>query len=52
MTDQNKINSEVLGVLMALDYSYVSKIPNKVMDYLTHNCDINSIPLIDRNKRN
>ena len=45
------INAEVLGVLMALGDKYINKIPSQVMEYITHNCDMNSIPAIDVNKR-
>lgn len=49
--ENQKVNAEILGVLMALGNKYVSKLPESVMEYLTQNCDMNSIPLIDKNKR-
>ncbi len=46
-----KVNTEVLGVLMALGDKYINKIPSSIMQYLLQNSDSNSIPLIDANKR-
>ena len=47
---QDKVNAEVLGVLMGLGIEYINKVPESLMDYLTKNCDKESIPQIDRKK--
>lgn len=47
----DNINTEVLGVLMALGSKYINKIPADVMKQITNNSDITKIPYIDPNKR-
>ena len=49
--DDSIVNAEVIGVLMALGNRYISKIPTSVIKYFIDNCDKNSIPSIDPNKR-
>ena len=49
--NNQKLNAEILGVLMALGYNYINKIPKNVMKHLTENCDVYKIPSIDKNKR-
>lgn len=51
MENNKKINAEVLAVLMALGDKYINKIPSTVMQYLTNNLDLDSMPVIDANKR-
>ena len=48
--NQDKVNAEILGVLMGLGIDYINKLPESLMDYLTKNCDKERIPQIDRNK--
>lgn len=49
--NNEKVNSEVLCVLMALGDTYVNKIPSQVMQYLIKNSKKDYIPEIDKNKR-
>ena len=49
--NNNKVNAEILGVLMALGDKYINKLPSSVMQYLIQNSDKNLIPNIDKNKR-
>ncbi len=49
--NNQKVNAEILAVLMALGDKYISKLPSSVMQYLTQNFDANSMPVIDVNKR-
>ena len=51
ITNNSKVNAEVLGVLMALGNKYIDRLPEQVMKYLTQNADVNSIPAIDANLR-
>lgn len=51
MEESKKIYSEVLGVLLALGNKYVKKLPATIMPYLMKNCNFDSIPVIDKNKR-
>ena len=49
--NNEKVNSEILCVLMALGDTYVNKIPSQVMQYLIKNSKKDYIPEIDKNKR-
>ena len=49
--NNQKLNAEILGVLMALGYNYISKIPENIIQYLIKNCDVYKIPPIDINQR-
>ena len=49
--NNEKVNSEILCVLMALGDTYVNKIPSQVMQYLIKNSNKDYIPEIDKNKR-
>lgn len=51
MEDNKKVNAEILAVLMALGNKYINKLPSSVMQYLTNNFDVNSMPAIDATKR-
>ena len=51
MEESKEIYSEVLGVLLALGNKYVKKLPSTMMPYLMKNCNFDSIPVIDKNKR-
>ena len=46
-----KVNGEIMGVLTALGNTYINRIPSQIMKYLIENCDMQSIPYIDINKR-
>ena len=49
--NSNKVNAEVLSVLLALGDKYINKLPSTVMQYLIQNSDKNLMPRIDANKR-
>lgn len=49
MIDSKVINAELLGVLIALGNNYIKKLPSNMIDYLRDNCDVNKIPIIDKN---
>lgn len=49
--NNNKVNAEVLSVLLALGDKYINKLPSTVMQYLIQNSDKNLMPNIDANKR-
>lgn len=49
--ENNKVNAEILGVLLALGDKYINKLPSSVMEYLTKNSNMSEIPYIDQQKR-
>ena len=51
MTVEEKVNSEVLAILMILGNEYTSKIPDKIMEYLIYTSNLKNLPNIDPNKR-
>lgn len=51
MLEDEKVYSEVLGVLLALGDSYYSKVPENILTFLKDNCDHGYLPEYDRDKR-
>ena len=51
MLEDEKVYSEVLGVLLALGDSYYSKVPENILTFLKDNCDHGYLPEYDKNKR-
>ena len=51
MLEDEKVYSEVLGVLLTLGDSYYSKVPENILTFLKDNCDHGYLPEYDRNKR-
>lgn len=51
MLEDEKVYSEVLGVLLALGDSYYSKVPETILTFLKDNCDHGYLPEYDRDKR-
>lgn len=49
--NKDKVNAEIIGVLMTLGNNYTDQIPSHIMKYLIDNCDRSNIPNIDINKR-
>ena len=47
---EKDINSEVLGVLIALGNEYITLIPTEIFEYLFINCNPEKVPDIDKNK--
>ena len=48
--DKEKVNAEVLGVLMASGDAIMCRIPAAIIEYLNSNCDKEQIPHFDPNK--
>ena len=51
MLEDEKVYSEVLGVLLTLGDSYYSKVPENILAFLKDNCDHGYLPEYDRDKR-